>query len=148
MDKILHFTRLNAERISKYLSSSNIRNSRDRNNWEILGEKVSKGKIVDPCRIRPDIVTMNSRVQLKDLDTKKEILITLVFPDDANIEQGKLSVLSPMGTAILGYSQGDAIKWEALSRIRHIRVVKIHYQPESAGDHALKYAKGGSQHEH
>ncbi|HAF95493.1 MAG: hypothetical protein A2X34_01375 [Elusimicrobia bacterium GWC2_51_8] len=136
MDKILHFTKLNAERISKYLSSSDRLNSRDRNNWEVLCEKVGKGKISDPCAIRPDIVTVNSRVHLKDLDTKKEILITLVFPDDANIEQGKLSILSPMGTAILGYSQGDAIKWEAPSGIRHIRIVKIHYQPEAAGDYA------------
>lgn len=135
MDKILHFTKLNAERISKYFSSSNIINSRDRNNWEVLCRKVSKGEIVDSCKIRPDIVTINSRVQLKDLDTKKEILITLVFPDDANIEQGKLSILSPMGTAILGYSQGDVIKWEAPSGIRHIRIVKIHYQPEAAGDY-------------
>ncbi len=134
MDKILCFTRTNAERISEYLSSGDTINARDRNYWEVLGEKISKGKTVDPCNIMHDIVTMNSRVQLRDLDTKREILITLVFPDDANIEQGKLSVLSPMGTAILGYSQGDAVKWETQSRIRHIRIIKIHYQPEAAGD--------------
>ena len=137
MDKIPCFTRLNAERLGKYLSSGNIKDPRDRNNWHVLGEKVRKGKIVDPHKIRPDIITMNSRVRLKDLDTKKEILITIVFPDDANIEQGKLSVLSPMGTAALGYSRGDAIKWEAPSGIRHIRIIQIYYQPEAAGDYAL-----------
>ncbi|HAH32233.1 MAG TPA: transcription elongation factor GreAB [Elusimicrobia bacterium] len=137
MDKIPCFTRLNAERISKYLFSNDTIDSRDRNNWQVLGEKVRKGKIVDSRKIRPDVVTMNSRVQLKDLDTNKEILINLVFPDDASIEQGKLSVLSPMGTAILGYSQGDAIKWEDPYRIRRIRLIKIHYQPEAAGDYTF-----------
>ncbi|MBU2574257.1 MAG: nucleoside diphosphate kinase regulator [Elusimicrobia bacterium] len=135
--RVLYITKTDCERLRKYLSSPAARNSRDRGNLEILGEEIHKAKIVDSREIAPDVVTMNSRIKLKDMDTNKEILVTLVFPDDSNIEQGKLSVLSPIGTAILGYSLGDIIEWKVPSRVRRIQIKEICYQPEAAGNYDL-----------
>lgn len=136
-EKILHITKRDYDRLTSYLYSAGTRNSLDRSNLERLGEELRKGKVVDSREIAPNVVTMNSRVRLKDMDTSKEMLVTLVFPDDSDIEQGKLSVLSPIGTAILGYSLGDIIEWQAPSRVRHTQIMEICYQPEAAGNYDL-----------
>ncbi len=62
---------------------------------------------------------------------------TLVFPKDADIESGRISVMSPIGTAILGYSVGDAIEWTVPAGTRRIRIEAVPYQPEAAGDYHL-----------
>lgn len=87
--------------------------------------------------ITSHVVTMNSRVRLKDLDTDKEMLVTLVFPEDSDIEHGKLSVLSPVGTAILGYSVGDIIDWKVPPMVRRIQILEVCYQPEADGKYNL-----------
>jgi len=133
----LYITKRDYDRLTSYLYSAATRTSLDRGNLEILAEELRKRKIVASGEIAPNVVTMNSRVRLKDLDTDKEMLVTLVFPDDSNIEQGKLSVLSPIGTAILGYALGDIIEWKGPSRVRRIQIREICYQPEAAGNYGL-----------
>ena len=82
-----------------------------------------------------DVVTMNSEVLVRDLDSKKEMTVTLVFPSEADLEQGKISILAPVGTALLGYRVGDTIEWKVPGRVRRLRVEKVLYQPEAAGDY-------------
>jgi regulator of nucleoside diphosphate kinase len=60
-----------------------------------------------------------------------------VFPTEADFAEGKISVLAPIGTAILGYKQGDTIEWSVPSGLRRLKVEEILYQPEAAGDHNL-----------
>jgi regulator of nucleoside diphosphate kinase len=80
---------------------------------------------------------MNSRVELIDVDEKKPMIFTLTFPRDADIERGKLSVLSPVGTAILGHSEGDVIEWRVPAVLRRFKIEKVLYQPEAAVDFHL-----------
>jgi len=80
---------------------------------------------------------MNSRVILQDVDTDEEMNYVLVFPKDADVSKGAISVLAPVGTAILGYSKGDVIEWRVPAGMRRIRIKEILYQPESAGDFHL-----------
>ena len=84
-----------------------------------------------------DVVTMNSRVQLVDLDTGEAMTYTLVFPDDADLRQGKISVLAPIGTAMLGYRVGDTFEWRVPAGLRRLKIEAILYQPEAAGDYHL-----------
>jgi regulator of nucleoside diphosphate kinase len=84
-----------------------------------------------------DVVTMNSRVTLKDLTSDKEITCTLVFPDDADSTQGRLSILAPMGMAILGYRVADKVSWQMPSGVHELQIEAVHYQPEAAGDYQL-----------
>lgn len=136
-EHVLYITKLDHARLTRCLYSDGARNSLDRDNREILAEELSKAKIVPSGEIAPDVVTMNSRVRLKDLDTDKEMLVTLVFPEDSDIEHEKLSVLSPVGTAILGYSVGDIIDWKVPSRVRRIQILEVCYQPEADGKYNL-----------
>jgi regulator of nucleoside diphosphate kinase len=80
---------------------------------------------------------MNSQVLLCDIDTLETMTYTLVFPKDADIDSGSISVLAPVGTAILGYRQGDIVEWPVPAGIRRLRIEKVLYQPEAAGDYTL-----------
>jgi regulator of nucleoside diphosphate kinase len=82
-------------------------------------------------------VTMNSKVCLKDLYTNEEMNVTLVFPRDADIAQAKVSVLAPIGTAMLGNRIGEIFTWKVPDGVRRLQVEKVLYQPEAAGDHHL-----------
>jgi regulator of nucleoside diphosphate kinase len=102
-----------------------------------LGTELKKAKIVNSKNIPANIVTMNSKIVLKDVNTAKEMTYTLVFPDGSQTESGTLSILAPIGTAILGYGEGDIIEWPVPSGVRKIQIEKILYQPEAAGDFHL-----------
>ncbi len=98
-----------------------------------LGEELKRAKKVAPAKIPADVVTMNSTVLLKDLNTGKEMTLTLVYPSDADIKSHKISVLAPVGTALLGYKAGDTIEWKIPSGTARFQIEEIVYQPESAG---------------
>jgi len=110
---------------------------KDREHLEELENELLRAAIMDSKGIPPDVITMNSKVRIKDLDTHEEITCTLVFPGDADIKQNKISVLAPIGTAMLGYSVGDIIEWPVPSGVRRLKVISILYQPEAAGDYHL-----------
>jgi regulator of nucleoside diphosphate kinase len=80
---------------------------------------------------------MRSKVKLKDMDTGEEAVYSIVFPTEANFDDGRISILAPMATALLGYKLGDTVEFEAPTRSRRLRIEEIVYQPESAGDYDL-----------
>lgn len=100
-----------------------------------LEQELNKAKIVQSQQISGDIITMNSKVLLHLDDNKAEV--SLVYPQHADSLNKKISILSPVGTAILGYSEGNKILWEVSSRTTEIYIEKILYQPEAAGDYHL-----------
>ena len=106
----------------------------DRRDIEALGKELSRAEIVLPKDVPPDVVTMNSKVVLRDIDTSEEMTCVLVFPKDANINAGAISILAPIGTAILGYAKGDVIEWPVPYGVRRISIEEILYQPEASGD--------------
>jgi len=99
-----------------------------------LSAELARGKIVESKKVPPSVVTMNSKVILHDLDTSEDLTYSLAFPKEADIDSGAISVLAPVGTAILGYSEGSEVEWEVPSGKRRLRIEKILYQPEAAGD--------------
>ena len=117
-----------------------IKNSRNDAEWariEELEAELNRAIIVDTDKIPPDIVTMNSKVYLRDMDTGKDEFYQLVYPEDADIEQNKISILAPIGTAILGYKVGDVIEWKVPAGVRRLKIKKILYQPEAAKEYHL-----------
>lgn len=80
---------------------------------------------------------MNSKIILKDLDLGEETTYTLVYPGEADLSENKISVLAPIGTAILGFREGDEIDWKVPAGIVKLEVKKIIYQPEAAGNYEL-----------
>ena len=99
--------------------------------------ELQRGTEVRPQEVPPDVVTMNSSVRVSDLATSKSDLFTIVFPSDANYEEGKISILAPLGTALLGYRVGDVVNWHVPRGVRQLRIDEIVYQPERAGDYHL-----------
>jgi regulator of nucleoside diphosphate kinase len=100
---------------------------------KLTGE-IEKASVVQPDQIPPDVITLNSTARLVDQNTDEEMLYTLVFPEDADLSQGKISILAPIGTAMLGYKVGDTFEWDTPGGTRTILVKEILYQPEASGD--------------
>ena len=97
-----------------------------------LRREIERARIVEPTRVSADVVTMHSKVQLLDQARQGHEVYTLVYPEEANPRAGKLSVLSPMGTALLGARVGDVVTVLAAEGPRAIKVQSILYQPEDA----------------
>jgi regulator of nucleoside diphosphate kinase len=104
---------------------------------DALEGELGRAKIVAPQDIPPYVVTMNTCVHLIDTNTGEEFQYTLVFPSDANSKKGKLSILSDLGVAIIGFSVGDTIEWEFPEGTRNIRVNMIYFQPEATKQYDL-----------
>jgi regulator of nucleoside diphosphate kinase len=109
----------------------------DRSTLERLEDELDRAVVVDAREIQPDVVTLDSRVRLVDLDSGEELLFTLVLPSRSNIDEGRISVLAPLGMAVLGYRAGDDIEWEVPAGRRRLRVQTVVYQPEAAGAAAV-----------
>jgi len=135
--KPIHITRFDLERLQKLLLEARYTGYRKSEYLEKLQEELDRAEIVPSQEIPSDVITMNSIVCLVDLDTGEEETYTLVFPENADIKQGKISVLAPIGTAMLGYEVGDVFEWEVPAGKRRLRVDKILYQPEASGDFDL-----------
>ena len=80
-----------------------------------------------------DVITMHSTARLIDLESGEELIYTLVFPHEADIRQGKISVLAPIGTAMLGYRVGAVFEWPVPDGLRRLQIKGLLYQPEAAG---------------
>ena len=104
---------------------------------ELREELVNATIITDPKEVPPDVITMRSRVRLRDLDSGESLEYSLVYPSESNAEAARISVLAPIGVGMLGYRVGDTIEWEVPRGRRRLCVEEILYQPESAGDYHL-----------
>ncbi len=99
-----------------------------------LRAEMAGARVVPALGVPREVVTMRSTVRLRDLESGEEETFTLVYPNEADIDNGKLSVLAPLGTALLGAQCGRTISVRAPAGIRRMKVERIVYQPEAAGD--------------
>ena len=106
----------------------------DRDDVRELVVEIQRASVVPAAEIPPEVITMNSRARLLDLDQGTTLEYTLVYPQDADFAEGKISVLAPIGAAMLGYRVGDEIEWIVPGGLRRLRVEAVLYQPEAAGD--------------
>lgn len=132
----IHITDYDMRRLRKLLEGVQMWSPKDREYLDHLEEELDQAVIVPARKVPADVVTMNTNMRVKDLDSGKEMLIKLVFPSEADYDQGKISILAPIGTALIGYRTGDTVKWKVPAGIRRLRIEEITYQPEAAGhDH-------------
>lgn len=137
MDRAIFVTEFDLERLEKLLEDLKRFDYRGRRDLKDLEAELQRASIVAPHDVPGDVITMNSRVCLKDLDTEEEATYTLVFPNDADIDRNRISILAPIGTAMFGYRVGDTFEWPVPDGLRRLVVTRILYQPEAAGDHEL-----------
>jgi regulator of nucleoside diphosphate kinase len=105
--------------------------SYDRPYLDKLEQELDRADIVDSYDMAADVVTMNSEVRLKDLDSGEERTLRLVFPSQAR-SNNDVSVIAPIGTAMLGCRVGDVVEWEVPKGIRRLLIREILYQPSAA----------------
>ena len=132
-ERTIFVTEDDMQRLTDLVESAERISSRDLQHLRMLKEELKQAEIVSSDEIPSDVVTMNSRVRLKDLDSGRESVYALVFPRDADVAQGRISVLAPIGTAIIGYRAGDVIVWSVPAGERRFKLEEILHQPERAG---------------
>ena len=97
-----------------------------------LAAELENAEIVAAGCVPPGVVTMNSRVLFEDVTAGESREITIVFPQDSDVLRGNVSVLAPVGTALLGLTEGESIVWPFPDGgSRCLRVLKITFQPEA-----------------
>lgn len=136
-DKNIHITELDRQRLVDLIIDAQSGEYRGSIYLEKLRGELDRAQIVLPQEIPGDVITMNSKVALLDLDTKEEEIYTLVYPENANSSEGRVSILAPIGTAMLGYCVGDVFEWEVPAGKRRLKVDRILYQPEASGNYEL-----------
>jgi regulator of nucleoside diphosphate kinase len=130
-------TEYDYERLSELIERNRERNASDLEYLQKLEEELDRAEIVDAKEIPTDVITMRSKVRVKDLVSGETDIYSLVFPREANFSEGKISILAPIGTAILGYKKGDTIEWPVPSGLRRLKIDEILFQPEAAGNFDL-----------
>ena len=133
----IYITESDYEKLEQLLEGMNTASRQSRDDLAALEDELENCRVVSSKEIPADVVTLNSQVRLRDVGADREMTVTLVFPAKANLSEGRISVFSPIGAAILGYAVGDTIEWEVPGGTKTIRVLEIIYQPEAAGDYHL-----------
>lgn len=124
------FTRLDHVRLTRLLAQSSGAIAQD------LRELLEANEPVDAAAVAPTVVTMNTRVLLEDSTGGDPACLTLCYPADADAARGCVSVLSPVGRALLGVRLGELARWQSPDGRQHAaRVLGVLFQPEASGDY-------------
>jgi regulator of nucleoside diphosphate kinase len=102
-----------------------------------LFECLAASNLLPPEKIGRTVITMNSRVRLKNLTNSREAEITLTYPQEADPRKARVTVFSEIGLALLGRQENDVVSWQVPHGVGEFRVEKVIYQPEAAGDYSL-----------
>lgn len=119
------------ERLQQLLAHSDSRAA------DKLDIELARAQVVPARHVPEDVVTMNSEVVFEDASSGEQRHVRLVYPRDADSTRGFVSVLAPMGSALIGLQRGQQITWPTPRGPRTVRVVDVPYQPERAGDWEL-----------
>ncbi|HVI58339.1 MAG TPA: nucleoside diphosphate kinase regulator [Luteimonas sp.] len=124
-------SRLDYDRIESLLEGAGERGV----DTSALEAEITRAEVVEPAQMPADVISMNSTARFRDETTGEERELTLVYPRDANAETGRVSILAPVGSALLGLRVGQSIHWPLPgNRTATLRVLSIQYQPEAAGE--------------
>jgi regulator of nucleoside diphosphate kinase len=114
-----------------------VETARSRRRWEelhllALADELDEAEIVEPECVPPDVVTMRSRVRVLDMVSGETASYTISYPTEADFDAGRLSVLAPIGAALLGYREGDVVQWPVPGGVRVLKIEKVEHQPQAA----------------
>ncbi|MBP6872957.1 MAG: nucleoside diphosphate kinase regulator [Bacteroidales bacterium] len=136
MSKLI-INKLDYARIRKSIEDARQFKSLSSTDAEKLMNELNSAEIVEPEAIPSNVVTMNSIVKISFLNNDKQIQFQIVYPSKANIKENKISIFSPIATALIGYKVKDEIEWIVPAGLTRIRIDEIIYQPEAAGEYHL-----------
>lgn len=133
-EKVLTVTKLDYTRLTRLIQDMRGNKAIDPKYLSYLGLELQKADVVDSIKITPEFVTMNSVMDVEFLQSGRKMELRLVYPKEADFPKGLISVLSPLGCALLGYKAGDIIEFEAPAGVQKVHIEKVVYQPEANGE--------------
>jgi regulator of nucleoside diphosphate kinase len=95
-----------------------------------LTYEIARATVLPESKMPSDVVRLGARVKVKDVDSNREMQFSIVLPQFADVKQQKISVLTPMGSALIGLSVGDRIAWKMPAGIRNLEVLEAIFEPE------------------
>jgi regulator of nucleoside diphosphate kinase len=131
MSRKIYITQSDKDKLLKIINKAKYENLDDYSNLKDLETELIRADITNISELPSNVITMNTKAVLLIDGIEEEV--ALVYPNEADILEYKLSVLSPIGTAILGYSEGDIIEWKVPKGTIQVKVEKIIFQPEALG---------------
>jgi regulator of nucleoside diphosphate kinase len=137
MRSTISVTQFDKQRLQHLLTGIAREQNPDRGDLWLLEQEIARAEIISSTEAPAGLVTMNSRVRLTDLDSSEPLEYTLVFPHEADYKEGRISILAPLGTALLGFQVGDVVEWAMPAGTRRLRIDAVLYQPEAAGHYHL-----------
>ena len=137
MDRKIFITTTDAERLRNLIQDMKNPNDHERIYLKLLKEELLRAEVVEPQKIPRDIVTMNSLVKFRDMETREVYMYSIAYPANSDFEKGRISVLAPIGMALLGYRVGDVVEWPVPAGMRRLKVEEVLFQPEAAGQYEL-----------
>ena len=133
----IYITESDMNRLQGLLETGSQFGHRDKKHLLELEEELNRARVVPSKDIPEDVITMNSKVRLIDLDSAERRFIHWSFQGMPMSAENKISVLAPIGTALIGYRVGDTIEWKVPGGLKRLKVEEILYQPERSGDYHL-----------
>ena len=137
LHKDTFITDIDHRRLRSYLYEAASTHTLDIRQFASLRDRLHRARIVEPKAVPANVVTMNSLVVLRNLDSGDRLTCRLAYPDEPRRSPRNVSVSRPLGTAMLGTRVGQVIRWPAGTRDRRMRIQQVLYQPEAAGDFHL-----------
>jgi regulator of nucleoside diphosphate kinase len=133
----IYFTTHDVDRLSSLIKGfRTVQNLREKR-LDLLEKELEKGIVVNPVDLPKDVITMNSRFSVTDAESNETTTYTLVYPSAADISENKLSILAPLGMALIGRRAGDIVKWIVASGAKKAKIDKIIYQPDIPNNQEL-----------
>ena len=127
-DRQIEISEPNARVLRGLLSARNGA-THDQEHLEDLRVELERALVLDPSRLSPSVVTMHAAVRVRDLESGHRQELTLVSPSEANVSAGRISVLAPLGTALLGYREGDVVERVMPGGLRRLLIEEVRQQP-------------------
>ena len=138
MNAVIWLTEQDYKRLRNVLVEHTRQSRNIERELETLEELLELARVVRAESVPENVVTMNSRVLFRDVRSDEEGTVTIAYPADANASSGRISVLSPVGTALIGAAEGQEVEMPLPhGQTRCIRIQSVLYQPEAQGDFAL-----------
>ena len=134
MNSRIYISEVDAKRIKALVDLAPRVDARERGYLAKLEEELNRAKIVPHAKLPEDVISVNSEVELEDLEDNSILRYILVFPEEADAAEGKISIIAPLGTGMLGYRTGDIFEWETPGGKMRLKVLKVtHRTPAPLG---------------
>jgi regulator of nucleoside diphosphate kinase len=113
------------------LLSRRVDHEHDRQHLRELSEELDRALVVENDQVPAQVITIGTRVAIRDARSGERQEMTVVLPQQADTRTRKISVLAPMGTALLGYSEGDVVEWAMPGGLKRMDIERV-WQPDRA----------------